>query len=148
MEPVEEDLGAPGVAAIVRGDDFKTDASLFQPILEGESYARLLKSIRAQARALTVQLGRERKNFTFQPRNNTALLKNAGACGTGGAVLGLLAGPTGALVVGGALFFLGGLFCLWRNTDQVLVEAEQRVRWELDAYVSEVIPEDDGKTRL
>ena len=78
----------------------------------------------------------------------TELLKKAGLCGTGGATVGLLAGPVSALVLGGTLFFLGALFVLWQNTDAVLVDAEQKVRWELDTFVQLVAPEDDGKTRL
>jgi hypothetical protein len=148
MDPVEEYLGAPGVAVVVRGDEFETDASLFKPILDDESGEKLLRGIRAEVKALAVQLGRERKSFTFQPRDQGALLKKAGLCGTGGALFGLLAGPTGAFVLGGTLFFLGGFFALWQDTDQRLVEAEQRVRWELDAFVNSVAPEDDGKTRL
>ena len=62
--------------------------------------------------------------------------------------MGLLAGPASSLVLGGTLFFLGALFVLWQNTDAVLVDAEQKVRWELDAFVQLVAPEDDGKTRL
>ena len=115
---------------------------------EGEEYERLLRVVRAQTRALAVQLGRERKNFTFQPRDTAALLKKAGLCGTGGAAVGLLAGPVSSLVLGGTLFFLGALFVLWQNTDAVLVDAEQKVRWELDTFVQLVAPEDDGKTRL
>ena len=148
LEPVEENLGAPGVAVVVRGDDFETDISLFSPIVEGEEYQKLLRVVRAQATALAVQLGRERKHFTFQPRDTAALIKKAGLCGTGGATVGLLAGPMGALVLGGTLFFLGALFVLWQNTDAVLVDAEQKVRWELDTFVQMVAPEDDGKTRL
>ena len=60
----------------------------------------------------------------------------------------MLAGPVSALVLGGTLFFLGALFVLWQNTDAVLVDAEQKVRWELDTFVQLVAPEDDGKTRL
>jgi len=148
LEPVEENLGAPGLAVVVRGDEFETDISLFSPIVEGEEYETLLRVVRAQTRALAVQLGRERKNFTFQPRDSAALLKKAGLCGTGGAAVGLLAGPASSLVLGGTLFFLGALFVLWQNTDAVLVDAEQKVRWELDAFVQLVAPEDDGKTRL
>ena len=135
---MEENLGAPGLAVVVRGDEFETDISLFSPIVEGEEYETLLRVVRAQTRALAVQLGRERKNFTFQPRDSAALLKKAG----------LLAGPASSLVLGGTLFFLGALFVLWQNTDAVLVDAEQKVRWELDAFVQLVAPEDDGKTRL
>jgi hypothetical protein len=148
LEPVEENLGAPGVAVILRGDEFDTDVSLFKPILDGEGYDRLLKSVRAQVKALTVQLGRERKNFVFQPLHPKLMVKKASFCGAGGAVFGLLAGATGSLVFGGALFFVGALLEIWQNTDQMLVEAEQRVRWELDSYVNLVAPEDDGKTRL
>jgi hypothetical protein len=148
LEPLEENLGAPGLAVVVRGDEFETDISLFSPIVEGEVYQKLLRVVRAQARALAVQLGRERKNFTFQPRNTAELFKKASLCGTGGASVGLLAGPVSALVLGGTLFFLGALFVLWQNTDSVLVDAEQKVRWELDTFVQLVAPEDDGKTRL
>lgn len=148
LEPVEENLGAPGLAVVVRGDEFGTDISLFNPIVEGEAYEKLLRVVRAQTKALAVQLGRERKNFTFQPRDTAQMLKKAGLFGTGGATVGLLAGPVSALVLGGTLFFLGALIMHWQNTDAVLVDAEQKVRWELDSFVQLVAPEDDGKTRL
>lgn len=149
LEAIQEDLGAPGIGAVIRADQLETDFSLFKPVMN-ELYNRKVKALQAQVVALVAQLGLERKNLVLEPRHSAPeIMLKSTVVGSGGAVFGSIVGAWGAVLFGGAFFLTAGLLCLIGENDRVLVEREQGIRWELDAYVNLVRPPRlDGKVRL
>lgn len=148
LDAVEENLGAPGVGVVVRGDDFETDISLYRPI-KTEHYEELLNQIRAHTGALLSKLAQERKNFVLNaPDRATEALWKGGLCSLGGILMGLPMGFTGSLVLGATLFLAAGAFCFSDRQDRSLVKREQGVRWELDSFLGCVDLPSQDRLRL
>ena len=136
LEPIEEALGAPAIAIVLRADDLDTDLSLFQ-VVRNHKYEALLNSLRPRTQAVIAQFGRSNKAFVLPKKSSNALPWSL-AWGAGGAglmaPLGIWGSLLGALFTGGVAAAVHAL----RFGDRALVERELRVRWLLDKYVDTV----------
>ena len=146
LEPIEEALGAPGVAIVVRADQLETDLSLFQ-VVRDDNYGRLVDALQLQTRALIHQFGSLRKSFLL-PKQNASGIRSSLAWGVGAAALTAPTGLWGSLFAGLSAGGLASAVHAYRFGDRALVEREQRVRWLLDEYVEKVGGAKSGPKRL
>jgi hypothetical protein len=146
LEPIEESLGAPAVAIVVRADDLETDLSLFQ-VVQDDNYRRLVAALQVQTRALIHQFGRSRKSFVL-PKQGESGIRQSLAWAVGAAALTAPVGLWGSFVVGLGAWGLATAIHAYRFGDRALVEREQRVRWVIDEYVERVGGAKSGQRRL